>query len=1071
MGNAESKLLYKNKVFKLAGHNNKYYYTYNERDEIQYNQVKADKTTATDVINGEEDVDEEVSSYDSDSSSFTYGPSSTNNLSSIPLGDDEYWKMFWEKPNKSEDIFNIISYQDCKIIQESNKLNFSNLILKIALKLVSETNNSATVEEFNKKHIINCVRILTKILPIAFEAYSESELDKIFWNLNYYNFSDKLSETVNSEENETSVFNSFKKPLSSSNIFKDNIAQKVKNSLSSSKVEDVDSILRNSQSLGQQLLYTLVDLLFITNFTVDSDYNDVNNSMDYKIDYKLWENGIGRQGKFNIPNPSLDSNRLEVLRLLIILTSANQFSLTPSTLVDHGSRFLTVLTCSLPRIKGLNLLYSLLNLVCRSCKTDNEINGLAYPKNSESEFVNYKNLRKLTVTYSLQLLSVLIIYPIPSYSGLQSLKFIFDLKILQANEKPYNLIRIYFGKIQKENELNFIYDHFIELLQSPISKAIEHEQSSFNILKSNFLDSSSSQFPILNNWSLEIVTLLWELLQCNKLFQKFVYGSKSHELIVTLFYYLRYYKNNEIWGKNLIFIMNQFLLFILSNEYVLNKSLRLINQNFYNNKLPNFYKLSQISSNLNNTTITLRDFLIIHISNIISTDQFDSNITPALFQNLYNLIPIKIDPQITVKYSNHYKPILSSSSSLAVIHIISTYFKELRESPLNNKKIELKWDMLAILLKSITQLLSRYQRESRTMIYFIVKREEIFQELLGLVNTDQIIDFDENGNNNSDSVENFDDFDNVESSDFEPIPSFPTGMSSKSKSKLPLNLSLKTNWKGYKPLLIILKIISFIKDQFPKLKEGSKAETLELLISIERLPDYERLIHKFSSFEYYYYDFETLKFHWSSKTLGWYESLVWRQIFHANYQNFINHSSNNFPDSQNSNYNGNSWFHQRKNSLASWWNSNPMQPSISSPSPSPSSSLPNSYFAPQSHSQIYRQSSAFLPDDYVLDDGVLKLSIWNNSQSLKLFKFIPKTFDSGKNSSISDVNNLFRRFRLNSASSLNTIDSSKSIGFNNGGSNDNSKTLTPINSRGQTPRNSISLTISRQNSNNSISFG
>jgi len=1052
MGAAESKLNFKNKVFRLAG----------------------------------SDTEPLISSH------------------------DDYWQMFWKEPESAEDIFNLLTFSDIKTIRDSNKSNFLNLIRIIVIKLIQlikkfsitkkENNNDDDDDDDEKiliKELLNCIRILTKILPFLFEKPEfKQDLNNIFWNLNYNCLSFTKNSILNNNNNDDNESNgatigSYSTDTNTSSNFsnistKVNINQSINKSPNSIEVNIGGGETKGLKPLGEELIHSLIDLLFMRGFTLEE--SDIKG-----VDFKIWEVGIGSNGKYKNPNPKLDSNRFEVLRLILTLVSQGLYSY-PKQIISNGSRFMTVLVSTIGRLKFLTFICSLLNLTCRSCKLDSDNNGLNY---SESQYSNnkYISLRKNLITFSIQLLTSMIVYPIPS----NDVKFLYSLNILNLNDKAHNLVRSYFGRLHKENEINFIFTSFINLLNKPMEQAVENELNPFNLLKTNFTSTGSpinnninnsfnsttttgnSNLPPLSLWSTDIIILLWELIQCNKTFKNFVYNKKSPELMVLLLYYLKHYKNFELWKSSLIRIICYFMLYLTSNEIIMNKLLTPINSNYYYNQIPHFYKINT-SSQPNN--LTYRDFLIIQISNILINDEFDPIITPNFFEYLYNLIPIKEQDNPTVHYKT--KSILSYHSSLSIINVVAKYNSS---TILNN---HLKLDLLALIVRAIAHSCCRFHRESRTLLYVLTKHESIFKNLLSIIESLQIDNelddikenenedenfedddksdspeshggdnddirsnitlnknggnYNNNNNNNEEDDDNDDDqFDNdsyknkknsysSSKDEFEEIlrPKPPVGMSSKAKSKLPIDAPLTKTWAGYKSLIIILKIIELVKNEIPNIQQTSKAEIVENLIKIESIKDYNFKISKFASSEFLSKTkFETLKFVWSGMSLGWYESILWGDIF---YQNTIKDTSSNL-----------AWFNKRSSGIsnikevASNWGFN------------------------------WKSSNS--SNSYQFDNTILQLNIWNGS-TIKLFKIRKPIMEKP----LVDVNNLMKRLRLNSTSSittLNTIDS-RTSGMNgvNSPRHESISTfnspnqLTPINSRqsfNNTPRNSIHIN-SRQNS-------
>ena len=79
-----------------------------------------------------------------------------------------------------------------------------------------------------------------------------------------------------------------------------------------SEVEEQTEELR---PLGEELVDTLVDLLFYLNFTLPPDHQSKT-----KVTYSIWQSGVGCN---TAPNSSsqMESNRSEILRLLLTLSS------------------------------------------------------------------------------------------------------------------------------------------------------------------------------------------------------------------------------------------------------------------------------------------------------------------------------------------------------------------------------------------------------------------------------------------------------------------------------------------------------------------------------------------------------------------------------------------------------------------------------------------------------------------------------------------------------------------------------------------------------------------------------
>ncbi|CEP20299.1 unnamed protein product [Cyberlindnera jadinii] len=245
MGNAESKLAYKNRLFRLAG--------------VAYSEEE-----------GVDDIKLEIGSQ------------------------DPYWRMFWEVPTSAEEVFAILTYSDIKEIRDSNKANFLNWIRIVTFKLVSISRSKTFAEdEKSKKELLNCVRVLTRIVPFLFEMGSlwEKDVNNLFWSVGLNAPSDESPFTGTTTSATVGSFSSSESrnvSLESSSV-KANIGQRLNASPSSTRANVGQGTA--TLPLGHTLITTLVDLLFTREFTLER--NGVRGS-----EYKIWEAGIGYNAKY-----------------------------------------------------------------------------------------------------------------------------------------------------------------------------------------------------------------------------------------------------------------------------------------------------------------------------------------------------------------------------------------------------------------------------------------------------------------------------------------------------------------------------------------------------------------------------------------------------------------------------------------------------------------------------------------------------------------------------------------------------------------------------------------------------
>jgi hypothetical protein len=137
---------------------------------------------------------------------------------------------------------------------------------------------------------LNCIRVLTRILPFIYEADGlEAWEDRFFWTVR--------KKRVNSARTEV--------------IF-DEARQEEELNLSRSPEADFEEL----RPLAEELIDTLIDLLFFSEFTLPKAPPTAKS----KVTFAIWQSGVG----CNTPvgtSKEFESNRCEILRLLLTLTS------------------------------------------------------------------------------------------------------------------------------------------------------------------------------------------------------------------------------------------------------------------------------------------------------------------------------------------------------------------------------------------------------------------------------------------------------------------------------------------------------------------------------------------------------------------------------------------------------------------------------------------------------------------------------------------------------------------------------------------------------------------------------
>ncbi|UJR08988.1 hypothetical protein I4U23_013238 [Adineta vaga] len=229
----------------------------------------------------------------------------TSRSQQIESNDESFWDQFWsDRISSVQDIFALVPAAEIRALREELPSNLAILCNKLVDRLQIAADNSCQTQR-DQTAAINCVRLLTRLLPYIFE---EPEWRGFFW-----------SDIPTGQQQTTSNGEYVNKP-----------------------------------PLAERLLRTLADLLFCPDFTVSSkkkkgpDNPEDINTID-SCEY-IWEAGVGFS-QSPVHTPSNDRNRTEILKLLLV-----------SELHSHSNKWLTYFTSGHNR-QTLPLFTSLINIV------------------------------------------------------------------------------------------------------------------------------------------------------------------------------------------------------------------------------------------------------------------------------------------------------------------------------------------------------------------------------------------------------------------------------------------------------------------------------------------------------------------------------------------------------------------------------------------------------------------------------------------------------------------------------------------------------------------------------------
>ncbi|KAI0193999.1 high-temperature-induced dauer-formation protein-domain-containing protein [Xylaria flabelliformis] len=544
--------------------------------------------------------------------------------------DDPYWTSFWELPESSEDVFSLFSPADIRRTRDRAIENLETLILAVTSRLfILRHHPSFPDAEFApERDALNCIRVLTRILPYLYEVDSlQSWEDKFFWGT-------RRKRTRRSA-----------------------IANEVLFDESQEERQDVKAPVdefEDAKPLAEELIDTLVDLLFFSDLTVPRQPHG-----KPKVTYAIWQSGVGCNTV--VPTTKeFESNRCEILRLLLTLASQSMY-MSPNLLPTKGTKALTYICTCPDKQVVLSVLCSLLNTT------------LKYNPASWRVPINtlvFKDPKEVLVTYTLQFLLVILLYPIPETS---------------AGLTPKNYYRHFLGRLHRPQDFQFILDGMTRILNQPIQA------------NTSYLPGTQATA----RFSPEMIMLFWEVTQCNKRFRSYMIDTqRAHDFVILILFYATEYKLDA--SKQGVVRMCAFLLQTLSVE----KSFGInLNKHFgAQDTLPAVIRIPNFNG-------TYGDFLIQSIYNLITTSQGKvAAIYPALLAVVNNVAA--------------YLEGISSTTSSKLIQLFNSM-----SSPSFLLANDSNHVLLSSLLESMNAIIEHQYEKNPRFIYLVLKNRKRFEAL------------------------------------------------------------------------------------------------------------------------------------------------------------------------------------------------------------------------------------------------------------------------------------------------------------------------------------------------------
>ncbi|THU95339.1 hypothetical protein K435DRAFT_755788 [Dendrothele bispora CBS 962.96] len=279
---------------------------------------------------------------------------------------DNYWNQYVVLFDTASEVFSLITPSDIRRALLDAPENIATLIRVICSRLFNlisdhtfPTPSSASISAFATsliktgtsernptKEVLNCLRVLQRVLPVVFELEGESSAfeTEVLWK------------TVEVDDLEVGEGVTSDAPQFILEDEDEDEEEERDHQPSSSKSRPKKQL----PSLGEKLFNAIIDLMFCCGFTLPTKIQKDH----HKINYVIWEKGVG-----STVDPGAirqyDANKTEVLRLLLVLSS-RQIYIPASSLFTTPSLYTLHIVQKLPRRDVLTVLCSLLNTAMNS---------------------------------------------------------------------------------------------------------------------------------------------------------------------------------------------------------------------------------------------------------------------------------------------------------------------------------------------------------------------------------------------------------------------------------------------------------------------------------------------------------------------------------------------------------------------------------------------------------------------------------------------------------------------------------------------------------------------------------
>ncbi|EKM82993.1 hypothetical protein AGABI1DRAFT_69103 [Agaricus bisporus var. burnettii JB137-S8] len=618
----------------------------------------------------------------------------------IPASDN-YWEQYFVLFDSASDVFSLIAPHHIRralIDAPENVATLIQVVTSRLFNLVSDhtfpstssssvtalassfiKSRSGSIERNTTKEVLNCLRILQRVLPVVFDVEGESnafELE-LLWKKEEV---DEV-ELQNSEEPDSTQF------VIEDEEDNDNEVQNLPPTPGPNQAKPKKQL----PSLGERLFSCIFDLLFCCGFTLP-----IQIQVDHhKINYVIWEKGVGSTVDSGFSH-AYDNNRIEVLRLLLVLLS-RQIYVPPGSLFMKPSFFSLHLVRKTSRRDVLTLLCSLLNVTMNSgTKQESGISNMAGKLPYNHLVFKGEDPRSNLVGISLQILCTLLDFQSGSARDATTNSGDGQVTIPTARTNGF---RYFLMKLHRIKDFDFIIDGIIGIL--------EQQMAAIN----NVLPGARKSVPYIN----ETILFCWKVLELNKKLR--LYLLDSDKSMVLLAYLLTHAL--EVKDK--------------PQQHGLCRALSYIVQTLsadsgFGSGLRKSVK-GQIPAKYNNGG-TMADFLI-QVTTDLSYISKDEKLT-CKCQAVYSMVattsgtPISLYPALIIALSNAapYFRNLSVTASTRLVQLFTSF-----SNPMFLLSDEGHPRILFFMLEAFNSVILHNLANNPNLIYAILSSHKVFEDI------------------------------------------------------------------------------------------------------------------------------------------------------------------------------------------------------------------------------------------------------------------------------------------------------------------------------------------------------